>query len=234
MVVPVNDEEELVGAALTSLDTAIDALNTWDLETKVIIVLDSCRDASAQMVENWLERFYGTSSPLNVTVTTCRVKNVGFARKLGCEILLEQWANLNPAHIWLTTTDADSRVPEDWLRRQILKHESGVDLWCGRVAVLDWLSYGRETSLRWQSRYELEPDPVHGTSLGFNAKIYRKVGGFLPVRTGEDRELRAVFVEGGAVVDYDSSVPVVTSARRDARAPLGFANALKVCEVNVD
>jgi cellulose synthase/poly-beta-1,6-N-acetylglucosamine synthase-like glycosyltransferase len=234
VVVPVNDEEELVGAALTSLDTAIDALSTWDLETKVIIVLDACSDASARMVGDWLERLCSKCSPPTVTVTTCHVRNVGFARRLGCETLLEQWAHLNPANIWLATTDADSRVPKEWLRTQVLQHESGVDLWCGRVSVLDWSSYRRETSPGWQSEYELEPDPVHGTSLGFNANVYRKVGGFLPVRTGEDRELRRALVANGVVVNYDSSVPVVTSARRVARAPLGFANALRVFEVSED
>lgn len=234
VVVPVNDEEGLVVAALTSLDSAIDALNTWDLETKVIIVLDACSDASARVVGDWMEGLCSKRSSPTFTVTTCHVKSVGFARRLGCETLLEQWESLNPANIWLATTDADSRVPKEWLHTQVLRHESGVDLWCGRVSVLDWSSYRHETSSRWQKEYELEPDPVHGTSLGFNAKIYRKVGGFRPVQTGEDRELRRALVANGAVVDYDSSVPVVTSARRHARAPLGFANALRAIEVSVD
>lgn len=233
VVMPIHDEEELIGAALSSLEYAMAALSKWELELRVIVVLDACTDASAQLVEDWKQSLRRKRNPLEVSVTSCDRRNVGFARKLGCEKVLEHWADINSTRIWLATTDADSRVPKEWLRTQVLQHEAGVDLWCGRVSVLDWSSYRNATGSRWRSQYELEPHPVHGTSLGFNAEIYQAAGGFSPLRTGEDRALRRALVAKGAVVNYDLSARVVTSARRNARAPLGFANALGEIEKNL-
>jgi hypothetical protein len=115
---------------------------------------------------------------------------------------------------------------------QVLQHESGVDLWCGRVAVSDWSPRLGETAARWQREYEVESHPIHGTNLGFNAQKYLAVGGFNPSRVSEDRELCAAIEARRAVIHYDSSVRVVTSARRDARAPLGFAHALNLIEMS--
>ncbi len=229
VVLPVHNEEDLLGAALNSLQGAFTFICSWRIDLQLVIVLDSCTDSSAQIVEQWRHRRRTESNSLELTVVTSERHNVGFARGLGCATLLDTWNRLDPATIWIATTDADSRVPKEWLEAQVLQHELGVDLWCGRVSVGDWSSRLMGTGEQWQREYGEEPDPIHGTSLGCNAELYLASGGFRPIESSEDRDLCRRLQEMGVVVHFDSSVPVVTSARRDARAPLGFAHAL--CKV---
>jgi cellulose synthase/poly-beta-1,6-N-acetylglucosamine synthase-like glycosyltransferase len=233
VVLPVHNEEELVQHALSSLDDAFGPLNGRVLNLRLVVVLDSCSDDSITMVKECIRKQYGTKNPVLATIVACEAINVGIARGLGCQTLLEEFGDIDPSNIWIATTDADSRVPDDWLQTQVLQHESGVDLWCGRVTVSDWSSRVNETATRWQREYEVESHPIHGTNLGFNAQTYLSVGGFNPSRLSEDRELCAAIEARGAVVYYDSSVRVATSARRDARAPLGFAHALSLVEVSL-
>jgi cellulose synthase/poly-beta-1,6-N-acetylglucosamine synthase-like glycosyltransferase len=233
VVLPVHNEEEYVQRAITSLDDAFGALKGQALELRIVVVLDNCCDNSATMVEEWVRNKYRKKDELLATIVTCKASNVGIARGLGCTTLLEQFDHLDPSNIWVATTDADSRVPNDWLQTQVLEHESGADLWCGRVAVADWSSRVSEVATRWKREYEVESHPIHGTNLGFNAQIYLAAGGFNPSRVSEDRELCAAIEAKGAVIHYDSAVRVITSARRDARAPLGFAHALNLIEMSV-
>ncbi len=233
VVLPVHNEEDLLGAALNSLQDAFASICAWRIEGQFVIVLDSCTDSSAQIVEQWRHRRQRESNSPEVKIVTSERHNVGFARGLGCATLLDTWHRLDPATVWIATTDADSRVPKEWLKAQVLQHELGVDLWCGRVSVSDWSSRREGTSEQWQRKYEEEADPIHGTSLGCNAELYLASGGYRPIESSEDRDLCGRLQAMGAVVHYDSSVPVVTSARRDARAPLGFAHALYRVEVQL-
>jgi glycosyltransferase involved in cell wall biosynthesis len=230
VVLPVHNEEALVQRALTSLGDAFGALMGRSIALQIVVVFDSCSDGSITLVEEWLQTQQRTSYPVPVTVVTCEASNVGIARGLGCKALLDEFDHFEPNRIWIATTDADSEVPDDWLETQVLRHEAGVDLWCGRVAVRDWSTRVSGTGTRWQSEYEVESHPIHGTNLGFDAQTYLAVGGFNPSRVSEDRELCAAIEARGAVICYDSSVRVVTSARRDARAPLGFSHALDLVE----
>jgi hypothetical protein len=85
----------------------------------------------------------------------------------------------------------------------------------------------RELLSRWQRHYDAERHPIHGASLGFNGAKYLVAGGFSSIETGEDRALLHALVDAGASAFYDATVPVVTSARRRARAPHGFAAAIE-------
>ena len=51
-------------------------------------------------------------------------------------------------------------------------------------------------------------------------------GGFPDVPTGEDQAFVAALTAGGSRVCLTRALPVVTSARRDARAPHGFSGYL--------
>jgi hypothetical protein len=149
---------------------------------------------------------------------------------MGCEAILQTWQHLDPDALWLATTDADSQVPEDWLVAQLDARSEGADMWTGRVDVTDWSAHRRSTSIRWASQYQNEAAPIHGASLGLTALAYRRAGGFQPLATGEDRALYRSARDTGARIHHDQVVKVVTSARRDARAPLGFAHALTSTE----
>jgi glycosyltransferase involved in cell wall biosynthesis len=233
VVVPVHNEEELLGEALHSLADAFAELRDVSIATHVVLVFDSCRDASASVARRWHESL-SRRSPLVVSAITCEANSVGVARKLGCAVILEHWNMIDPSMMWIATTDADSRVPRAWLRAQVGYHELGVDLWAGRVAVSDDEPRRREWLSRWQRQYDAELHPVHGASLGFNAEKYLVAGGFAPIQTGEDRALVRSLVDSGARAFYDSTLPVVTSPRRTARAPHGFAEALHDFDADFD
>jgi hypothetical protein len=78
---------------------------------------------------------------------------------------------------------------------------------------------------RSEREYDREAHPIHGANLGFNAAQYLAAGGFLPLETGEDRALLQALVDVGASTYFDSSLRVLTSARRRGHAPHGFAEA---------
>ena len=234
VVIPVHDEEELLGEALTSLSNAFAELRGRGLDMRAVVVLDDCQDLSAGVVAEWEFELRRKRRFVKSLVRCCAARSVGVARGLGCAALLEEWDFMDPSRIWLATTDADSRVPRDWLSAQVARHDTGVDLWSGRVSVDDWSFHHGEIASKWQHDYEAEPNPIHGANLGFNAGAYLATGGFTATRTGEDRALHRAMSNMGAVSYSDSSVRVVTSARTIARAPLGFAHALNTIAITVD
>ncbi|MCU1492672.1 MAG: glycosyl transferase [Acidimicrobiaceae bacterium] len=230
VVLPVHDEERLIEAALRALRAAVDHPDLTGVACRVAIVLDACQDGSGAIVRQWSSAMRGADGAERVLVVDSDAANVGAARRAGCAALLRSWADIDPRRIWLATSDADSEVPEDWLALQVARHEQGVDLWTGSVTVLDWSHRRAELARAWRSLYDAEVAPTHGTSLGLNAGCYLEAGGFEAVCTGEDRALHRAVVAVGAAAHHDRSVPVVTSARRDARAPMGFARALTSLE----
>jgi hypothetical protein len=226
VVIPVHDEEELLGSALAALERAFAEVMHLSLECRTAIVLDNCRDGSAAVARRWSRALARRRVPHQSVVSLSGSAGVGNARRLGSATLLRLWRALDPAHIWLATTDADSRVPPSWLAAQVAAHESGADIWTGRVSVEDWSTYDGRTALLWNEAYDDERLPVHGASLGFNAQSYLDAGGFASLRTGEDREIHQAILDTGGHAWEDREHRVVTSARRRARAPLGFAHAL--------
>jgi glycosyltransferase involved in cell wall biosynthesis len=227
VVVPVHNEEELLGPALDALEGAFSGVMHRGIECRTAIVLDRCSDHSATIARHWARSLARLEAPRqSVVVLRCRSAGVGEARRLGAATLLRKWRTLSPRNIWLATTDADSRVPPEWLAAQLAAHESGADVWTGRVSVEDWSPYEERTARLWNEAYDAEQVPVHGASLGFNAQMYLDAGGFAALGTGEDRALhRAILAAGGYALE-DEELRVITSGRRLARAPLGFAHAL--------
>lgn len=230
VVIPVNNEERLLRACLDALMHSMNHEALGSLFTHVVVVLDSCRDKSAFLAHQWKEHSSASTS-FDVTIVDTNEENVGFARALGCEVLLEEMGEFDLDHVWLATTDADSRVPAEWLANQVRQHDLGADAWAGRVAVTEWPLHRLVIAASWQRAYDAEAHPIHGASFGVNARWYVDVGGFSPLRTSEDRALYEALVARGATVYYDATAPVNTSARRNARAPEGFSAALSRVKV---
>jgi glycosyltransferase involved in cell wall biosynthesis len=226
VVIPVHNEEELLGAALAALDSAISEVEQLGIECHTAIVLDDCSDGSAAIARHWARALARRGGAHQAVILRCFSTGVGIARRMGCSALLRRWAALNPDTIWLATTDADSRVPPNWLATQVAAHEAGADLWTGRVTVEDWSPYSERTAVLWHEAYDNELVPIHGANLGCNARTYLDARGFSSLRTGEDRALHQAIVEAGGNAVEDLRTLVITSARRQARAPLGFAHAL--------
>src|ERR1700733_7011192 len=138
-------------------------------------------------------------------------------------------SHLDPADVWLATTDADTLVPVSWLRQQARLADQGWDAVAGTVWVADWSGYPQRVRAAFHERYGagLGPHPpVHGANLGFRAATYLKAGGFPDAPAGEDHALVAALAATGGRMLWTRAVTVATSARREARAPNGFSHYL--------
>jgi hypothetical protein len=135
------------------------------------------------------------------------------------------------AGIWYATTDADSRVDADWLTRQM---EADADMALGVVRVTNWRHFSASSVNRYLTAYRAKSyrrdgghDHVHGANMGFRADLYWETGGFATLASGEDVDLMRRFEERGHRIHRDAGLSVETSARREGRAPGGFAAYLK-------
>ena len=224
VVVPAHDEEELLPGCLAALRAAAaqaGAERPW-LRLRIVVVADACSDGTAALARQ-----------AGATVVTLSARNVGRARAAGAREVLRHAPEDLPAGTaaasWLATTDADSLVPPDWLARQLRYAAGGWEAVAGTVAVTDWTGHPPGTAAEYARQYGgyRGPHPhVHGANLGFTAQAYLVAGGFPPLRTGEDRALVAAMRAQGRRVLRTSSLPVVTSARRQYRAPAGFGHHL--------
>jgi len=233
VILPVHNEEELLHDALIAIDRAFSRVGSDGIACGSVIVLDACSDSSAVIAKRWVDALRRRDGRHKPMVVWNHSASVGRARKTGANALLRMWAHIDLRHIWLASTDGDSRVPSDWLVTQLHAHESGTDLWTGRVIVDDWSHYQEATARRWREAYDNEDVPIHGANLGFNARVYVDAGGFTTQATGEDRALYQAIVARGGRTYHDSEVKVVTSGRRKGRAPMGFSHALTSVEAGL-
>jgi glycosyltransferase involved in cell wall biosynthesis len=216
VVVPAHDEQELLPSCLAALLRAARALR--GTPAHLVVVADACRDETARVARRG-----------GAAVVTIGARSVGAARAAGVREVLRHAGPLDPAEVWLATTDADTLVPAGWLREQVRCGNQGWDAVAGTIRVADWSGYGPGTRSLFRRRYGAGTGPhghVHGANLGFRAAAYLRAGGFPPVPTGEDRALVAALTAGGSRVRRAGAPAVVTSARRAARAPDGFSGYL--------
>ncbi len=214
VVVPAHDEQDLLGGCLDALARAA----RWVSDRAVVrtlVVLDACRDRTAEVA-----RAHG------VETVAVADRCVGRARDAGCQVLVDG-AGARPG--WLATTDADSRVPPDWLLAQLEAWARPADARVGAVYVEDWSEQAPGARRWFADVYDTAGDPhphVHGANLGVRAAAYRACGGFRGLATGEDVALVDALDAGGFTVHRTRRSPVMTSARRLARAADGFAGRL--------
>jgi glycosyltransferase involved in cell wall biosynthesis len=238
VVVPVHDEEALLGGCLDALAGAAAGIDT---EVRIVVVLDGCRDRSADIAEGFRRRTQVPAETplvtsgagrrrrphLSVEVVETGPGNVGKARALGFAHLLGAPDVEDLDAVWLATTDADTVVPPHWLAWQLARRQGGVDAWAGTVVVGDWSERAAWVASAFATGYaSADERHVHGANLGFSAAAYRRAGGFPPMETGEDHGLWRALGAAGLVGIHDVSCPVRTSGRAVARAPLGFAHFL--------
>lgn len=212
VLVPAHNEEALIGDCLRSILVAARSPALAGERVEVVVALDSCGDATAAVC-----------AALGVRTVAVDARCVGHARAVAADLLLQRGAR------WLASTDADSRVPADWLAAQLA---CGADAFCGTVRVADWLDFAprvRETFLA-RARYVDGHPHVHGANLGVSAGAYRAVGGFPALAAHEDHALLAALVRGRFTVARRAAPVVTTSARRDARARHGFGDHLLALE----
>ncbi|WP_040260689.1 MULTISPECIES: glycosyltransferase [Pseudomonas] len=209
VLVPVHNEEQLIGACLSSV---LDAARHPGLEgepVEVLVVLDACTDRSEAI-----------AMALGVHTLTVNSRNVGHARSVGASYLLGRGAR------WLACTDADSLVGEDWLFNQLAFNAEAV---CGTVHVQDWTGHSEDVQALYTASYQDRDGHrhIHGANLGVCAKAYRRVGGFRPLSAHEDVHLVEDLERSGARIVWTHLNRVITSARFDCRAQGGFSDYLK-------
>ncbi|WP_134768047.1 glycosyltransferase [Nocardioides sp. 1609] len=216
VVVPVHDEAALLPACLDALAVALDHLRRVRPRTigRLTVVLDACTDQSAAICRR-----------RGVDVVAVRSANVGAARAAGTRRVRVLAADdgVVPRHTWVACTDADSRVPSDWLVDQVRVAEAGADVVLGRVEPDD--TAPADVVARWDSLHQDRCVRTYGAHLGFRLSAYDAVGGFAHLREHEDADLVRRLLADGARLGAATRA-VVTSSRLEGRTPGGFSGFL--------
>jgi glycosyltransferase involved in cell wall biosynthesis len=226
VVVPAHNEQDLLPACLASVRRAAQAVPRTPVH--LVVVADACRDLTAEAARRG-----------GASVVAISARNAGAARAAGAREVLRLTGDLDPASVWLATTDADTLVPARWLSQQARYAAEGWDAIVGTILVTDWSGYPAGVRSLFRERYEhAEADGtaadqhahVHGANLGFRASAYLRAGGFPALATAEDHALVSALATAGSRVLRTRALPVITSARRDSRAPDGFGGYLRQLE----
>jgi glycosyltransferase involved in cell wall biosynthesis len=217
VVVPVHNEEHRLASCLDALGVAAASV---PVEVSVIVVLDACTDRSPAITRRFIGR--------GVDGIALDVRSVGRARAAGMAELLRRHGE---SGTWLATTDADSTVPPNWLAAQLRYARLGTSVVAGTVAVDDWEDRSADVRIRASRAYDAVPHRhVHGANLSFSASAYLLAGGFPLITCHEDVRLVEAFQRNGENITWATDLAVTTSARRNARAPEGFAGYLSSLE----
>lgn len=212
VLIPAHNEEETIGACLESVRAAALSPGLNGEPVSIFVALDRCTDGTEAVARR-----------LGAITIALPCGNVGEARAAAAELALVRGAR------WLATTDADSKVPGDWLSAQLACE---CDAFCGVVEADDWRDYPlavQRAFARRQTRTDGHRH-VHGANLGISAAMYRRSGGFRSLEVSEDVALIGTLVALGATIARKPAPVVATSTRRNARAGGGFADHLKALE----
>ncbi|WP_375485573.1 glycosyltransferase [uncultured Jatrophihabitans sp.] len=211
VVVPARDEQAVIGACLDSVLAArAHVQRERGVPIDVVVVLDVCRDGTRGVVARYPD----------VCVLEAYDGSVGAARRIGAARVPD-----DPQH-WLASTDADCRVPIDWLLRMVSHADDGADLVLGTVRP-DALP--EAVRLAWIAAHHLGDGHrhVHGANLGIRGSTHAAAGGWPPLPAHEDAGLVARVEQlAGVHVRRCGDVVVETSSRTHGRAPDGFAGYL--------
>jgi GT2 family glycosyltransferase len=256
VAIPVKDEAERLPACLRALAEQRDATGRHLAlgSFGVLIFANNCRDESAALASSMV-----AGLPFVARIVERRLPatsaHAGGARRAAMD-LARGWLEESDADGGvILTTDADSRVPTDWIVANLAAIEAGADAVLGRIALDeegDLLppAVHRRGSL--ESAYEqlltevsalldpLDHNPwphhatISGASLGVTAPAYRRVGGLPRVPLGEDKAFVAALLRHDAHLRFAPDIAVVTSARLRGRAPGGVADTLRLRSLDPD
>ena len=253
VVVPVRNEEALLGACIEHIRLAMDRLAEArpGCSAALTLVLDSCTDTSgriaaaaaardpririldAQFGSVGAARAAGAAAALDIALGGGPVQDSALGggpvqdSALGGEPAVLGGGITAPEAAWIACTDADTRVPGHWLSVQATLADAGADAILGTVEPdqdeLDAVRLGS-----WRRRYTQQDrhSRIHGANLGVRASAYLAAGGFESVSEHEDVRLVARLRALGAAVRSCPGLTAVTSGRLQGRTPAGFAGYL--------
>lgn len=222
--VPACDEELLVERSITSILHAASELSDT-VHVRVVVACDSCTDATVGIVR----RMASNDDRLEVIEGAWR--SAGAARAAAIRHGLGRpGPGIDPAHIWVATTDSDTVVGADWLQCHVACWASGDHAIAGIVELLDDDDRSAEVASVFQRTYAVGLDGhghVHGANLGVRADAYASVGGFAEIALAEDHALWRALLAAGHRCRSSVALRVQTSARLVSRAPGGFADTMR-------
>lgn len=217
VVIPAQNESAEILGCLASVEVAATAAQQRfpELRLCIYVVADQCIDAPVDLVRVWQ-----TMSSQRVELLVAHHSNVGKARALG----VQRYLAAEPGTQWIALTDADTRVPPDWLVTHLEHAQTGVDCLVGTVEPRTHTALGRLLH-NWFARHTLAEGHPHifGANLGMRGWWYRAVGGFLPLPSGEDVAIVETLRARGARVVSTDTTRVATSARFTGRVADGFS-----------
>jgi glycosyltransferase involved in cell wall biosynthesis len=235
VVVPARDEEASIGACIAAL-AAQRGIDPADWE--ILLVLDGCTDATSERARAALPAM----GPVMHEVALGGL-GAGGARAAGMDQACLRLEPLGRPDGLIATTDADSVVAPDWLRRQLEASAAGAEAIGGMISLHPEESerLDPETLRRRRGHHEAriasleDGGPTEhaffgGASIGITARAYREVGGMEPLEALEDEALARRLRARGVPIHRLGSVRVSTSARTVGRAPRGLARDLLVSE----
>ena len=162
---------------------------------------------------------------------------------------MEKAAALAHEDAVLLTTDADGRVPANWINANLAIIESGVQVVAGRAEIDPVEAKNIPNILHEDDAREchygrlvgeidalLDPDPSDpwprhnehsGASLAVTLPAYRIAGGIPLVSPGEDRAFVEALKRTDAIIRHASEISVVVSGRIVGRAIGGMADTIR-------
>ncbi|HEX3651046.1 MAG TPA: glycosyltransferase [Pseudonocardiaceae bacterium] len=222
VVVPARDESRSIGACVRSVLAALRRLPA-DVVPALCVVADRCTDDTAERAAAALAGWPARLVRNRAEATIGEIRDLGL-----CHLGLDAH---RPRETWLLSTDADTTVAADWAVRHLELARRGLHAVAGAAELRDRAAMPAPVARLYSKILATARRPeghgnVYGANLGVRADAYRAVGGFGPVATGEDDDLWRRLVAAGFRCHYDAGLSVLTSSRRDGRAPGGLAALL--------
>lgn len=227
VVVPARDESRMIGACLEAL-TASRRASSGAVTCGITVVSDASSDRTAHIARHILDGPYDQ-------VLDVELSCVGAARRLGTGSAIAR-SPQPPERTWVASTDADTLVPHAWIDQHRRFARNGLEAVAGVVDLIPDQFGDALIASRFAATYEMAADGthghIHGANMGFRADRYLEAGGWRPLAVGEDHDLWHRLTPR-SIARSSTALIVSTSARRQARAPFGFAADLTALEGSV-
>ncbi|MCJ2088393.1 glycosyltransferase [Methylobacterium sp. E-005] len=246
IAVPVRNEEDRIAACLRAIDAQSGLAPGY---LGLVLFLNNCTDRTNEIVTALVPTL---SIPVRVLTESYVGAHAGWARRRAMDAAAA-WLGDGRDAGFILSTDADSRVPPDWVARNQEAIGAGADAVAGRVeldaAEAALLPPSLPARGRLEDRYDaliteaearIDPDPhdpwpCHRTAIGATLAVtraaYHAVGGMPEIPLGEDGAFIARLIEHGLRVRHAPDVCVTISARLAGRAPGGVADTIRArCE----
>ena len=255
IVVPVRDEAENLSKTLGAFANQKDFKNAPLDPTffEVIVLVNNCRDNSAEIVENWQRENINFNFHFAEINLPDENANIGFVRRLLMnEAYFRLESNKYKGGI-IATTDGDTRVTSDWISSTVSEIENGADAVGGRILIdkkefesLDEMTRNfhlldeeyRLLAAEIENFYDRLPHdspPRHhqhfNGSFAVTTDAFERAGGIPDVKFLEDVAFYNALSRIDAKIRHSPNVKVYTSARNRGRTALGLSTQLKEWQI---